>query len=751
MRTSSLMLSAIAVGMVPASVWAQTSGEASPRPQSEIAGHDATALEEIIVTAQRRSQSLQDVPISVTAFNAEALALKNVTSVADLQQVDSSLVVSQQAGVIHTFLRGIGNPTAGNPGNEASAPLYIDDVYFARVTTAQTELGNIERVEVLKGPQGTLFGRNATGGLIHIITRDPGETMTGNAELGYANYQTYSGKLYFSTPIAEGVAADLSLSGMNQTKGWGKNPTNGRDTYRRKYYNIRSKLVIEPTETTRLRLSGFYTYQRTGQGIATRVYTGTIRGYPIGSPLQGMQYTEAPNFFDLRSNTEIFHRFRGYGGSARIDQEFGFADFTSITSYRRAKELLQYEGDHTDINWQQFNLNPRDRQFTQEFQLKSKPSSPVSWIVGAFYFYNKAGFDPTVITGDQVTASGVIASTNIVGLQTVKSYAGFGQATFPVIDGKTNITTGVRYTRDEVSGDGRIYTISPTGVETTASAFQDKKNFGEWTYRIGIDHDFTEGVMAYASWSRGFKSGVFNTNPLNAPPTNPEIVTAYEAGLKVALFDRRVRGNIAVFRNDLKNPQVNLIRIVDTPSGPTPLVFYANAEKARTKGFEFDVTALAAPGLTLDFAGQYLWAKFIDFQNAPFAIARSGPPWGNMQAIGDASGNRMPRTPRWKLNAGFSYDIPTSIGELSLNGQMAYRSNLTWDPDNIKKEPALTLFNASVAFKPQFNPNLSVRLWGANLTDERYFSGEVAQANPAANLGAPGDPRTYGVEVRYQF
>ena len=527
-------------------------------PQNDAASTSSPAgLQEIIVTAQRRSQNLQDVPVAVTAFTGEALETKGIFRVSDLQQADSSLFVSQMSGVVVPFLRGVGNPGASTPGNEASVPVYIDDVYYSRLASAYLELANIERVEVLKGPQGTLFGRNSTGGLMQVFTRDPGQTTDLSATLGYANYDTISGKLYAATPLGEGVAAGISFSGLNQGNGWGKNLFTGKDTYRRKFYNIRSKVVFEPSDTTKIRLSGFYTYQRQNQGNSVNIYPGTTRGYPLGSPLEGTQYFQPPGFFDIYENTEIFHRLRGWGGSIKIDQELGFADFTSITSYRKAKEFLSYEGDHTELNWLAFPIKIGDRQITQEFQLKSLSSSKISWILGMFYMNSRTDVN-VAINGDALTLNG-LASQNIASQQRIESLAPFAQATFPVVDDKTNVTLGLRYTKDRVVGDGHVSLTPLVGADIPAGSFHQVANFDKWTYKVSVDHKFTDDIMAYATWSRGYKSGTFNTIPLAAPPTNPETVTSYEAGLKMTLFERRVRANFAVFRNDIKDPQVQLV------------------------------------------------------------------------------------------------------------------------------------------------------------------------------------------------
>ena len=717
--------------------------------QTPPAASDSLGLEDIVVTAQRRGQNLQDVPVAVTAFKGESLLERGIARAMDLQQVDSSLNITMQSGVIIPFLRGVGNPGASTAGNEASAPIYIDDVYYSRLAPAYLELANIERVEVLKGPQGTLFGRNATGGLIQIFTRDPGQKPVVDATVGYGNYQTYSGKLYLSTPLSDDVAIDLSAVGSDQKDGWGRNFTLNKDIYRNKFYNIRSKLVAQLTDTTKVRLSAFYAYQNTDVGTATTLYRGT-RGLP---PTYTTQFIPPPGFFDSVSDFPSLFRNRSYGGSLKIDQELGFADFVSISSYRRGKELYKSEGDHTHLDFLNYTLQVRDREITQELQLKSGSGSKINWILGAFYINSKQGFSPTSIGGGALTGgpgnpSGILTQ-NLYGLQTINSYAGFGQATFPVADEKTNITLGLRYTKDYVKGFGRTTLTAANGTEfPIAPDYRQKVNFNKLTYKAVVDHKFTPDIMSYVSFSRGYKSGTFNTLPLDSPPTRPETVDAYEIGVKASLFDRRVRSNIAIFQNDVRNPQVQLIKNVAGIAS----VQFANAEKARTKGVEFDTTAILADGLTLNLAGQYLYARFIDFKNAPFSTPLTTAPFGLSPAFpGDASGNRMPQTPKYKINLGLTYETQTDIGGFTVSGNMAYRSNFKWDPDNVATEPALTLFNASIIFKPAFNENLSFRVWGANLTDEHYFSNQLTINSSVGYTGSVAPPRTYGVEVRYAF
>lgn len=734
--------------------WSQSppaASESQPAaPQSEYATNEGRGLADIIVTAQRRGQNLQDVPISVTAFRGETLATRGVAKALDLQQVDSSLQISAQASVVTPFLRGIGNPSAV-AGNEASVPIYIDDVYYSRLTTAYLALANIDRVEVLKGPQGTLFGRNATGGLIQIFTRDPDQEAVVDAMVGYGNYQTYSGKLYASTPLGPDVAFGISAVGSNQVDGWGRNIFNGEPTYRNKFYNLRSKLVAQISDNTKIRISGYYVYQKTGQAIVNVVYDGYTRGLP---PTFSTPFVPPSGFYDLNTNTETFARDRSYGGSIKIDQKLGFADATSITSYRKGTGLYRSEGDHTEANFLRYDIYLRDRQITQEFQLKSKAGSDINWILGAFYLNSLQGYRPTILSGDAVTgpasAPTGLSSANLYSLQTTNSYSTFGQATFPVIDEKSNITLGLRYTKDRIKGEGRQTVSFVNGTEfPTQPDYLQRANFHKLTYKVTIDHKFDSNLLTYITFSRGYKSGAFNTLPLDGPPTNPETVNSYEIGAKVTLFDRRLRANVAIFQNDIGDPQVQLVRLVNGVG----VIAYANAGKAQTKGVDFDATALLAKGLTLDVAGQYLNAKFIDFQGAPFNYPVSTPPYGitATPVSGDASGNRMPQTPKYKLNIGLTYNVQANFGNVILSGNMAYRSSFKWDPDNILTEKALTLFNSSVTFSPKFNEQLSFRLWGNNLTNKRYYVAEIPQNGPVGYDAAVAEPRTYGIEVRYVF
>ncbi|HUD93320.1 TonB-dependent receptor, partial [Sphingobium sp.] len=409
-------------------------------------------LEDIVVTAQKRSQNVQDTPLSVTAVSGEALVSQGITSVQELNRIDPALQIGQATGTVTTFIRGIGNPVT-TAGNEASVPVYIDDVYFIRAGFPFFDLASVDRVEVLKGPQGTLFGRNASGGVISIYTKDPSQDGELEARMGYANYQTMDLKFYGNMPITDRLAANFSMSWHNQDQGWGRNrklvdqldtskgyQPGGNDYWKGHSISLRGKLLWEPTDTTAVKLIGYYQNSWSQIGIYSRPFPGTVGGSPDPSHNGAGPIPEAPvpsqvlpplAFYDVSLAEEQYDESEGWGASARIDQELGFADFVSITAYRSNDELYHSSGNYSDYDWLVYDLNIVDKQFSQEFQLKSAAGSKINWILGAYYLNADGGFDPTYIGGPGQNANGSDV-IKIVGRQKVKSYAGFGQVTVPL-------------------------------------------------------------------------------------------------------------------------------------------------------------------------------------------------------------------------------------------------------------------------------------------------------------------------------
>ncbi|MDF0545841.1 TonB-dependent receptor [Sphingobium sp. H39-3-25] len=739
-------------------VYAQEVPATEGTPQAEDAR--STSLSDIIVTAQRRGENVQKVPISISAFNADSLAQAGISSAKDLQILDPSLNITGHSGSVLPFLRGIGNPSATTIGNEASVPVYIDEVYYTRVSPAYLELANVERVEVLKGPQGTLFGRNASGGLIHIVTRDPDmHDLQAEATAGYSNYNTFTGKLYLSVPVADNVAWDISASGRHQGDGWGRNQTTGADTYKDRFASIRSKLAINLTPTTEVRLSLFYVNEWSSKiNLQTR-YKGTVGGTPLlyGPAQPRPSLADSGRFFDTINDENTFDKFESWGGALKIKQELGSVDLVSITSYRKANETWHVDGDGTELPYTVFDSPSIDREVTQELQLKSQSGSAFDWIVGGFYLDSKQGYTPVSITGDQNSFIGASAVL-LASMQRIHSYSAYGQATFHVIPDGTNVTLGLRYTSDKVHGTGGTFGVFPVIGEVPFGPLYDKSfKFNKLTYKVAVDHEFAQDIMGYVSISRGYKSGTFNTLPLNADPSNPEVIDAYEAGVKATLFDRKLRLNIAIFQNDIKDPQVQTV--ITDPSTGSSFVGLTNAKSARSRGIEADLQAVLADGLQFRLGGVLLDAKYTDFKNGPVAFpvvdANGVPvaPYGLYPlTTQDQSGNRIAQVPKARFTAGLNYDITTSAGRFGADVNMSYTSEFPWEPDGIIRQRAYALLGASLEWSPASSDRFSARIWGKNLTNKKYYATQLEIAgSQQGNSAIAAEPRTFGIEFRYKM
>ncbi len=793
---SRLMLGCAAIAGVMAfapSALAQVEA-AAPQAQPQ----ETYQLQDIVVTAQKRAQNVQDTPLSVTAVSGEALVSQGITNVQELSRVDPALQIGMATGTVTTFIRGIGNPVTTS-GNEASVPVYIDDVYFVRASAPFFDLVSVDRVEVLKGPQGTLFGRNASGGVISIYTKDPSQNAEMEARMGYANYETMDLKFYGNMPITDRLAANFAFSWHNQDQGWGRNKKlvdqldtskgyqpGGDDYWKGHSVSLRGKILWEPTDTTAIKLIGYYQNSWSQIGIYSRPFPGTVGGSPDPAHNGAGAIPNAPvpsqvlpplDFYDVSLAEEQYDQSEGWGVSARIDQELGnFADFVSISAYRKNKELYHSSGNYSDYDWLVYDLNIVDKQFSQEFQLKSKAASKINWILGAYYLNADGGFNPTIIGGPGQNANG-IDYIQILGQQKVKSYAGFGQVTVPLGE-MTNITGGLRYTVDKVAGHGSTDVhffpgvFGPDPFVLRAQQFDENNDFGgplgisivdgdnpnasrtfkKWTYKGTVDHKFTDDIMAYATYSRGYKAGTFNTLPLDQKALEPEVVDTYEIGLKTELFDRRVRLNIAGFWNDLSNPQILAQR--------NGLVFLKNAGSARTKGVEFDATAVVAQGLTLRLGGTYLDAKYRDFGDvdgdggldcASYVYSPTAP--GNLDQINiNCSGHRMPYASKWKFSGGFTYNTEINgFGEVNLDMNGNWSSNFNWDADNLIKERARFILDGAIGVTPESWDNVQLRFWMKNITNRKYNINYYAQASGSAFSSAPGAPRTYGGELVFKF
>lgn len=750
------MLSKLKVGgslIVVAFVQGLTCGSAMAQEVPVGAESDAApaAGNEIIVTAQRRAQSLQSVPVTVQAFTSDMIAARGLEQISDLAAVTPGLNIAQSsAGALQPFLRGVGTG-ANAVGSEGSIAVYIDGVYFARPSAGAFSLNNIERVEVLKGPQGTLFGRNSSGGVIQLITQDPSYDTVVRGSIGYGNFDTLTGAVYASTAISDKVAVDVAASGRSQGDGYGRNITTGNKTSYTDNYNFKSKLLMEPSDGTKIVFSGLYSWAEV-QGLGNH-YPGTTQGYPSSPTTRVPDY----GFYDQRSNVDALNRIKMYALSARLEQELSFANFTSITAYQDVKELYQGDADYTEQAAAAPTLRARINQFTQEFQLSSLSDSKLEWIAGLFYFNNLSAYDRGDFSG---FGGGGVFDFDTYGRQRSKSYAAFGQATYPVTS-KLGVTVGLRYTNENTNasgrGDFRLAASDPLclGVGGLANGGlcalfpqnrQAEKKVSKLTWKGGLDYQVTPNILFYGSVSRSFKSGQYDIlfpSP-NQSGTDAEVLTAYEAGAKSDLFDRRLRLNLAAFRYDIDNPQVQLIQ--------NGAIILSNADSERIWGVEVDGNLRVVDGLTLRFSGTWLDAKYLRYDNAPYAGPLFGPTYGAapVQLI-DAGGNRPQLTSKYSYGIGADYSVNTPIGDVDATIDYSYRSDFFWDQANGPelRQKGYGLLDARLKLSPSSSYSISV--WGKNLTDERYSAFATSQSGTSGFPYIAAAPRTYGVSLGFEF
>lgn len=755
MKGCSNLMAVLVIGAaaaVPSKAYAQPIDQPASRSVSDAASRN-DGLEEIIVTAQRKNENLQDVPISVAAIGGAALAARGVTQVADLGGTIPGLVIGKGSGTMQPFLRGIGNLSTAL-GNESSVALYMDGVFFSRLPPALFSLSNVERIEVLKGPQGTLFGRNSSGGVIQVITKDPSHDFSGRATLGYGRFDTTEGTLYVTGGLSETLAADLSISGKYQKDGYGVNLTTGNKTGFENYFSARSKFVFDPGDDTKITLAGFYAYNR--QNVAGNVYPGTTHGYeslPFApAPLQPVSFWDDNRDLDSRSQAQMV------GASLKIEQEMPFAKLTSISAISRTvHQLIDNDGDNSPRNDTDVDQKGHVRTISQELQLSSLPDDRLSWVAGLYYYNAKSVYDyitfrspsgNTLPSSVQAGGTGLyIAGVDATSVQNAKSYAGYGQITYELMD-RLKVTAGVRYTHDDTSARGSILFGVITRVaqglpplELAGAPNQVKVN--KLTYKAVLDYQLTDDVLAYLSYSKGYKAGIFNLLTYNRIPNKPELVDAYEVGVKSDLFDRRLRLNVAAWWMDLKNPQVQI--------GLAGLTFFSNAGGARSKGIEADATLALAKGLVARASAAYTDARYTDYANAVCQPLNPNPPYGRIRptVVCNATGNYLPRAPKFTSNVGFDYQIESRSGDIYLTFDWQHSSGYYFQPSNDLHQKSFEILNAQVKYQP--TENLGVVVWGKNLTSAKYTHRADEVPGPTGSTYTPAAPVTYGLTVELDF
>ncbi len=717
----------------------------------------SSSVADIVVTAQKRSQRLQDVPVAVAAVQEDVLIKTGVSSTATLPALVPGLTLNATGFAFRPFLRGVGT-SASNGAGENSVSTYIDNIYITSLQGGLLDLANIEAVEVLKGPQGTLFGRNATGGVIQIKTKDPSHTFGGRFIGSYANYDTATLSGYVTGGLTDTVAADVAVYYKKQADGWGINSFNGNETNKFKTFTVRSKVLFTPTDRDRITLAGDYT-NADSNGAAYRLFPGSTEqwGPPASNYRNSPMAAPGGSVYNINVANDPFLNSWFAGASLVWEHELPFASLSSFTAYRKSRIEAGWQATPIPVNASYATYTQPEHQFSQEFQVSSLKSSPVQWIVGAYYLSSRFAYAPFVLGGLNLGPVQQQFRENTK----IKSPAIYGQFTAPVPAlGETNVTGGLRYTIDKRSINGQIEVVpqadptaipvavnDPSRVISIVNPTDAEKTFRTFTWRLAVDHHFGPDTMIYASYNRGFKAGTFDTVPPGgrlAKPSEPEFLDAYVIGIKNTLFNGSVTLNVEGFYYKYNNLQVT---IFNQTSAVT-----ANAGAAEIKGVDLDINAQLSPELRVTVGAEVMDPKFTDYQNGPIltplTLAQGG---GVTRTFGDLTGNRLPFASKAVINGGAFYKVPLSFGDLDANVNASWNKGYSFEPSDAFRQGAFLFLDASMGLTVN-DRSTRISVFGRNLTNRKVVAGATTGANPGGYLEAQYQaPRTYGVSLSHDF
>ncbi|MCC5862362.1 MAG: TonB-dependent receptor [Gammaproteobacteria bacterium] len=703
-------------------------------------------LEEIVVSAQRRQQVLIDVPISMSVIGEDALDKTRARTLEGMQQLVPNFSFEKVQGYNNIAIRGVGGG-GRNIGFETRAGVYIDGVYIGQPQALGVPLFDVQRVEVLRGPQGHLFGRNTVSGAVNIVTRPPGDEFAGYVMAGAGNGGLYELQASASGPLGERVGGKLGAS-WESRDGFTRNLFDGSDLDGIDRASLRGQLSFMPTDALTIDLHA--DYANIEQDL---IVTGEPLTDFFDTPADGIP--RSPRV--VNNNTPSFEDVTLWGASLTVDYQFdnGLA-LTSISAWRDTDQERQNDSDYSpaDILW--VNYQERFRQFSEELRLASPDDGAVRWLAGIYYLDETAKSNRRAVIGQDMDtvvpvpggarfpvgpAFGLVAgSVNpAIGQIDTRSWALFASLDYDLTE-RLTLNVGLRYTDEKkdlyydldgsLSGGFRIAVVRD---------FTDERKDSAFTPSLGLQYALTDAVNLYAKYSTGFKSGGWNLDFLNVGQAaagfafEDETVKAWELGIKSDLGI--VSFEAAVFTADYKDHQV--FQSVQLPSG-TSVFALTNAARARARGVELSVLARPADRLTLAANLGLVDAKYRAF------------PDGGGPGV-DLDGNRLQSAPRTTGSLSVDYSLDFAPGELALYGEFSYRASSFQQPQNqpLDRLESRNQVNARATWYPA-DGNWSVSLWGNNLFDRDAFirRGRDFLGNQWAKYN---DPRTYGVELRYDF
>ena len=703
---------------------------------------NASDAGDIIVTARRRAETLQDVPVAVSAFTAEDMEMRGAADLTTLQYTAPNMTMQVARGSNSTliaFIRGVGQQ---DPlwGFEPGVGLYVDDVYIARPQGAVLDIFDIERIEVLRGPQGTLYGRNTIGGAVKYVTKRLGSEPNFKARAAYGTYDQKELVLSGDAPLSDIVSVGGAFA-VYKRDGYGKNLFTGAEHYNKDVIAGRLSMEITPSDNLFFRIAADRTEDDSNPRHGHREVAGL-------TPDSGV----IDDVYDTRSGIGDENSVMTQGISLLAEWNVNDAwTLKSITAYREGESDTDIDFDNTPLPTLDIPAFYKDDQFTQEFQALYT-SDRLQAVAGVYFM------DATA-SGAFDTVVGSLGTTTLTaGSVDTKSFAAFADVSYDLTE-KLALSVGGRYTRDKKEGtvlrEDYLGLRSPEFGNPNAIAFRtrtdytNERTFKEFTPRIGLNYDFTDDAMGYVSYSRGFKSGgfdmrgdaIFTPNTVNG--YDPEIVDSYELGFKGNFLDRRLSLNFAGFYSDYKGQQVTTQ--VAAPGGIAS--FVDNVGSSRIWGLELEGRAVLTDNFSATFAVGYTDAKFKEFQ---FYDLTSG------QYIDVADTRVFQNTPKWNGNLTLAYTRELEGGSnITLTQSTAYRGAYhIFEISNPQlDQKSFALVDLSLVWSSA-DDRWQVGLHGKNLTNKKYRIGGYTFPGALFDdsiIAFYGPPRTVTGTVEFRF
>jgi iron complex outermembrane recepter protein len=762
--------------------------------------------DEIIVTARRRQETAQDIPIAVSVVGGEHIDNTGSFNVGRLQQLTPTLqFYSSNPRNTAVNIRGIGVPFGlTNDGIEQGVGIYVDDVYYSRVASATFDFLDVAQIEVLRGPQGTLYGKNTTAGAINITTRQPTFDFEGKAEVSIGNLGFKQAKAAISGPLSETLAARLAVSGTKR-RGTIFNVTSNNWINEQDNIGIRGQLLWRAGDNLDVTLAGDFSTQN--PECCAQIYVGTgatqralARQYTALAAAQNYTVVSTNAFDRLTDVDANLNAGNDIGGAALMFKwDTGSGTFTSVTAWRFWDWKPSNDRDFTGLPITTRSENPSQQgQYTQEFRY-SQTGDNFDFVLGAFGFHQKIRTEGLqeqgpaasrwlltgTLAGDPSVLNGLTARNDIRLDNT--SAALFGQVSWKATDALT-IQLGFRINYDKkeglydsvvTNGVGQLVTFASTDPRIVAqrgvlSPQRFEPKFSDWnfSYDLTASYKVAADILAYATYSKTFKSGGINLNGvpndaagnplLAAGVVKPESVNHYEVGVKAQFLDRKAILNVSAFRTEISNYQA----LVTNGQLGVLRGYLANADKVRTQGLEFDFSVRPSERFNAYLNGTYVDATYRKFVDAPCPPELSGGGTGtpiaapgvvgNSPANCDISGRRIPGISKWAFSYGAEANTPATIfgqeGQVYLGFDGNYRSNFSSNPT-----PSIYTFVDGYAltnFRLGFRSDAGLNLFGfvRNAFDVDYFEQlAVPSGNTGLIVGQPGDPRTYGITLAINF